>query len=161
MKIVRYAGKDNGEARFGILEGTTVYAAQGDLFDGLTKGEEVGSTDDLTLLAPLVPGKVMAIGLNYVDHVTELDKSRELPTSPVVFMKPPSAVIGPDQAIELVNPEHPTHYEAELVVVIGKTAKDVSEADALNYVFGYTVGNDVSDRTVQYEGGQWIRGKGF
>lgn len=161
MKIVRYAGNDNGEPRFGIQEGTTVYAAQGDLFDGLTKGDEVGSVDDLTLLAPLVPGKVMAIGLNYVDHVTELDKSRQLPTSPVVFMKPPSALIGPGQAIELVNPDNPTHYEAELVVVIGKRAKDVKEEDALDYVFGYTVGNDVSDRTVQYEGGQWIRGKGF
>lgn len=161
MRIVRYAGKDNGDAHYGIQEGTTVYAAQGDLFDGLTKGEEVGSVDDLTLLAPLEPGKVMAIGLNYVDHVTELDKTRELPTSPVVFMKPTSAIIGPDQPIELVHPANPTHYEAELVVVIGKTAKNVSEEDALDYVFGYTVGNDVSDRTVQYEGGQWIRGKAF
>jgi 2-keto-4-pentenoate hydratase/2-oxohepta-3-ene-1,7-dioic acid hydratase in catechol pathway len=103
----------------------------------------------------------MAIGLNYVDHVTELDTTRELPTSPVVFMKPQSSIIGPDQAIELVNPENPTHYEAELVVVIGKTAKNVSEEDALDYILGYTAGNDVSDRTVQYEGGQWIRGKGF
>lgn len=161
MKIVRYSGKDGGEAQFGILKDSTIYAAEGDLFSGLSAGSEVGPVGDVTLHAPVEPGKVMAIGLNYVDHVTELDKSRQLPTSPVVFMKPQSAVIGPDQAIELVNPENPTHYEAELVVVIGKTAKDVSEEDALDYVLGYTAGNDVSDRTVQYEGGQWIRGKGF
>lgn len=161
MKIVRYSSKDGSAAAFGIQEGSSIYAAQGDLFDGLTKGSRVGSVDDVILLAPLEPGKVIAIGLNYVDHVTELDKTRELPTIPVVFMKPTSAIVGPNQAIELVNPDNPTHYESELVVVIGKTAKNVKEEDALDYVLGYTVGNDVSDRTVQYETGQWIRGKAF
>lgn len=161
MKIIRYSGKDSDQVEFGILQDSTVYNAEGDLFSGFTAGQEVGSMDDVTLHAPIEPGKVMAIGLNYVDHVTELDKSRELPTSPVAFMKPTSAIIGPEQAIELVNPDNPTHYEAELVVVIGKTAKNVSEENALDYVLGYTVGNDVSDRTVQYEGGQWIRGKAF
>jgi 2-keto-4-pentenoate hydratase/2-oxohepta-3-ene-1,7-dioic acid hydratase in catechol pathway len=161
MKIIRYSGKNGGDVQFGILQDSTVHAAEGDLFTGLTAGKDVGSLDDVMLHAPIQPGKVMAIGLNYVDHVTELDKTRELPTSPVVFMKPPSSIVGPEQPIELVNPGNPTHYEAELVVVIGKTAKNVSEDDALDYVLGYTVGNDVSDRTVQYEGGQWIRGKGF
>ena len=161
MKIVRYAGKDGGDAQFGILEDSTVYAASGDLFAGLKKGAEVGPVDSVKLLAPIEPGKVIAIGLNYVDHVTELDKDRELPTTPVSFMKPQSAVVGPDEPILLANPENETHYEAELVVVIGKKAKDVSEADALDYVFGYTVGNDVSDRAVQYGDGQWIRGKGY
>lgn len=161
MKIIRFSETNGDDARFGILKDSTVHEAEGDLFSGLTAGAEVGNIADVTLHAPIQPGKVMAIGLNYVDHVTELDKTRELPTSPVVFMKPQSAVIGPDQEIKLVNPENPTHYEAELVVVIGKTATDVSEADALDYVLGYTAGNDVSDRTVQYEGGQWIRGKGY
>lgn len=161
MKIIRYTANNGDAPRFGILQDSTVFEAEGELFDGFTVGAEVGPVDGVTLLAPIEPGKVMAIGLNYVDHVTELDKSRELPTSPVVFMKPQSAIIGPDAAIELVNPDNPTHYEAELVVVIGKTAKNVAEADAFDYVLGYTAGNDVSDRTVQYEGGQWIRGKGF
>lgn len=157
MKIVRYGA----EAHYGILEDETVYAASGDLFDGLSKGDRVGSIDEVQLQAPLDPGKVIAIGLNYVDHVTELDKSRELPTTPVVFMKPPSAIVGPDQPIELAYPENDTHYEAELVVVIGKKAKSVPEADALQYVLGYTAGNDVSDRVQQYGDGQWIRGKGY
>ena len=164
MKIVRYqpsSGSDTAEARYGILEGSTVYAAEGDLFTGLTKGEAVGAVDDLKLLAPVTPGKVIAIGLNYVDHVTENDPTRTIPTSPVVFMKPPSAIIGPGEAIELANPENNTDYEAELVVVIGKKAKDVSEAEALDYVLGYTAGNDVSDRVQQYGDGQWIRAKGY
>jgi 2-keto-4-pentenoate hydratase/2-oxohepta-3-ene-1,7-dioic acid hydratase in catechol pathway len=161
MKIVRYSAKSGGEAQYGILRDSTVYSAEGDLFGGLTEGSKVGSLDDVTLHAPIEPGKVIAIGLNYVDHVTELDKSRELPMTPVMFMKPPSAIIGPGQAIQLAYPENETHYEAELVVVIGKTAKDVAEEDALNYVLGYTAGNDVSDRVQQYGDGQWVRGKGY
>lgn len=161
MKIVRYSAKDGGDVQYGILKDSTVYAAEGDPFGGLKEGPEVGSLDEVTLHAPVEPGKVIAIGLNYVDHVTELDKSRQLPTTPVMFMKPTSAIIGPDQAIELAYPENDTHYEAELVVVIGKTAKNVSEEDALDYVLGYTAGNDVSDRVQQYGDGQWIRGKGY
>lgn len=162
MKIVRYQpSSGSGAARYGILEGSTVYAAEGDLFAGLTRGEAVGDVDDLKLLAPIVPGKVIAIGLNYVDHVTENDPTRTIPTSPVVFMKPPSAIIGPGEAIELAHPENTIDYEAELVVVIGKRAREVREADALSYVLGYTAGNDVSDRVQQFGDGQWIRGKGY
>jgi 2-keto-4-pentenoate hydratase/2-oxohepta-3-ene-1,7-dioic acid hydratase in catechol pathway len=161
MKIVRYSASDSADPRYGIVEGSTVYAATGDLFDGLAKGEEVGTIEDLTLLAPLTPGKVIAIGLNYVDHVTENDPTRTIPTTPVVFMKPTSAIVGPGQPIELAYPENNIDYEAELVVVIGKRARDVSEADALDYVFGYTAGNDVSDRVQQFGDGQWIRGKGY
>jgi 2-keto-4-pentenoate hydratase/2-oxohepta-3-ene-1,7-dioic acid hydratase in catechol pathway len=76
-------------------------------------------------------------------------------------MKPNSAIIGPGENIRLANPENDIHYEAELCVVIGKTATDVDEANALDHVFGYTCGNDVSDRAVQYARGQWIQGKGY
>jgi 2-keto-4-pentenoate hydratase/2-oxohepta-3-ene-1,7-dioic acid hydratase in catechol pathway len=160
MKIVRYqpAGSD---AAFGILEDSTVYAASGDVFSGLTKGDEVGSVDDVTLLAPIEPGKVVAIGLNYLLHVKENDPTRDVPTEPVVFMKPPSSIIGPGETIRLAYPENAIDYEAELVIVMGKTAKDVKKDDALDYVLGYTAGNDVSDRVQQYAGIQWIRGKGY
>lgn len=161
MKIVRYAGKGNGEASFGILEDDTIYALEGDLFGDHHKGAKVGALEGVRLLAPLDPGKIVAIGLNYKDHVTELDPNRKLPEAPVMFMKPQSAVIAPDEPIELANPENETHYEAELVVVIGKKARDVSEEDALGYVLGYTAGNDVSDRKIQYAAGQWIQGKGY
>lgn len=160
MKIVRYqqAGSD---AAFGILEDSTIYAASGDVFEGLTKGNKVGSVDEVTLLAPIEPGKVIAIGLNYLLHVKENNPDQEVPKEPVVFMKPQSAIIGPDQPIELAYPENNIDYEAELVVVIGKKAKNVKKEDALDYVLGYTAGNDVSDRVQQYAGQQWIRGKGY
>jgi len=161
MKIVRYQDSATNAPAFGIVEGATVYAGEGDLFTGLTKGAEAGALNDLEVLAPIEPGKVIAIGMNYLKHVKELDASREVPTEPVVFMKPQSSIIGPGAAIELAYPENDTHYEAELVVVIGKTAKRVSEADALDYVLGYTAGNDVSDRVQQAAGIQWIRAKGY
>ncbi|HEV2127530.1 MAG TPA: fumarylacetoacetate hydrolase family protein [Thermomicrobiales bacterium] len=159
MKIVRY--QQDGGAAYGILEDSTVYAASGDVFDGLTKGEAVGRVDEVKLLSPIEPGKVVAIGLNYILHVKENDPTREVPTEPVVFMKPSSAVIGPGETIELAYPENNIDYEAELVVVMGKTAHRVKQDEALDYVLGYTAGNDVSDRMQQYAGQQWIRGKGY
>lgn len=159
MKIVRYSS-GSGEGQIGILEGSTVYAASGDLFSGLTKGDEVGSVDSVKLLAPIEPGKIVCIGLNYALHAKESGVT-ELPKEPVVFMKPTSAIIGPGDTIEIANVQNNTDYEAELAVVIGKKARDVEEADALNYVLGYTAANDVSDRVLQKGDGQWIRAKGF
>ena len=161
MKIVRYRD-DAGQAKFGILDGETVHAATGDLFgSGLTKGEAVGALDSLTLLTPLAPGKIVCVGLNYAAHVTENDPTRKTPDEPVLFMKPTSALIAHGETIEIANLENNTDYEAELVVVIGKVARDVSEADAPGYIFGFTAGNDVSDRVLQKKDGQWVRAKGF
>lgn len=160
MKVIRYQAESGPQ--FGVYDDPAdVKQATGSIAEGFTAGESVGALDSLQLLAPVEPSKIMAIGLNYVDHVTELDASRVVPESPVIFMKPTSAVIGPGEKIRLVNPENPTHYEAEICVVIGKTATDVEESEALDYVFGYTCGNDVSDRIIQKGNGQWIRGKGF
>jgi 2-keto-4-pentenoate hydratase/2-oxohepta-3-ene-1,7-dioic acid hydratase in catechol pathway len=159
MNIVRYSN-GSGEGQVGILEGSTVYAASGDIFSGLTKGDEVGAVDSVKLLAPIQPGKVVCIGLNYALHAKESGVT-ELPKEPVVFMKPTSAIIGPGDTIEIANPQNNTDYEAELAVVIGKKARDVEEADALSYVLGYTAANDVSDRVLQRGDGQWIRAKGF
>ncbi|MCC6705890.1 MAG: fumarylacetoacetate hydrolase family protein [Thermomicrobiales bacterium] len=159
MKIARYS--TGSGAAYGIVEGDTLFAASGDLLGGLTKGAEVGKVADAKLLAPLDPGKIVCIGLNYALHAKESGVT-ELPKEPVVFMKPPSAVIGPGETIELANPENQTDYEAELAIVIGKKAKDVEPGDALGYIFGYTAANDVSDRNLQFgPGGQWIRAKGF
>ena len=160
MKIVRYRDRDTGAARYGVLEGETVYAASGDPFAGLTKGEAVGQVDSVALLPPIEPGKIVCVGLNYAAHVTESAIS-ELPEEPVLFMKPPSAVIGPGEAIEIAHLDHNTDYEAELAVVIGKEARDVDEADVPRYVLGYTCANDVSDRVLQRKDGQWVRAKGF
>jgi 2-keto-4-pentenoate hydratase/2-oxohepta-3-ene-1,7-dioic acid hydratase in catechol pathway len=159
MKIVRYSA-GAVEAQFGILEEGTVYSASGNPFTGLTRGAAVGSVESVTLLTPIEPGKVVCVGLNYALHVAE-GGDRDIPTEPVIFMKPTSSIVGPGEAVEIANLQNQTDYEAELVVVIGKRARDVSEADAEQYILGYTAGNDVSDRVLQKKDGQWVRAKGF
>ena len=103
------------------------------------------------------PGKIICIGLNYRDHAEE--SGMAIPTSPIIFSKFSTSVIGPDSAIELPAGSSEVDYEAELGVVIGRRAKNVSAADAMNFVFGYTNFNDVSARDMQFADGQWQRGK--
>jgi len=158
MKIVRYP--DNGSPRYGIVEYGTVYQTQGDLFSGLTKGAQVGSMESLTILPPVEPSKIVAVGLNYALHVTENDPNRQVPTEPVLFMKPQTALLGHGGVIEL-PPANRIDHEAEFCIVMGKQASRVSEAEALDYVLGYTCGNDVSHRDFQRKDGQWVRAKGF
>ena len=162
MKIVRYRDGQGGQARYGVVEDGTVYVASGDPFaGGLTKGEAVGAVEGVDLLTPVQPGKIVCVGLNYAAHVTESDPNRPMPEEPVLFMKPPSALVPQGAPIKIVNLEHNTDYEAELVIVIGRTASRVAEAEARQYVLGYTCGNDVSDRVLQRKDGQWVRAKGF
>ncbi len=161
MKIVRYQDATSSEARYGFLEDQTVYAADGDVFSGLTRRDAVGSLDEMTLLTPIQPGKIVCVGLNYAAHVTENDPTRTVPDEPVLFMKPPSALIAHGEPIAIANPGNRTDHEAELVIVIGREARDVTEADAASYVLGYTAGNDVSDRVLQQKDGQWVRAKGY
>jgi 5-carboxymethyl-2-hydroxymuconate isomerase len=110
------------------------------------------------LLAPIRPGKVVAIGLNYRDHVRETNL--EMPTSPLIFAKFPSSVIGPSESIVIEDDlTERVDWEVEMAVVIGRRARGVSRAAALDHVFGYTVANDVSARDLQFNDGQWVRGK--
>jgi 2-keto-4-pentenoate hydratase/2-oxohepta-3-ene-1,7-dioic acid hydratase in catechol pathway len=161
MRIVRYEDPASRSALWGVVEGDNVYAADGNPFTGLTKGTLVGPVSGTSLLAPTVPGKIVCVGLNYAAHVTENDPTRVAPEEPVLFMKPPSAVIGPGAAIEIAHPGNRTDHEAELAVVIGKRGRDIEESDALSFVLGFTAGNDVSDRVLQKKDGQWVRAKGF
>jgi len=114
---------------------------------------------DVRLLAPCLPGKVVCLGLNYRPHAAELNI--KLPELPLLFLKPSTSVIGPGDNIVLPpNPER-IDYEGELGVVIGRTAKNVAEADYADYVLGYTCFNDVTDRVAQVKDGQWTRAKGY
>lgn len=120
----------------------------------LRRGEPVAAP----LRAPLRPSKVVAIGLNYRDHVRET--GGEPPPRPLVFAKFPSSVIGPGEAIVVdAAPTERVDWEVELGVVIGRSVRSVARDDALDHVFGYTVANDVSARDVQFGDGQWVRGK--
>ncbi|MBX5445233.1 fumarylacetoacetate hydrolase family protein [Sphaerobacter sp.] len=160
MKIARFV--EGGQPRLGIVEDGVVYRAEGDLFDpgALRRGDAVGPLDEVELLTPVQPGKIVAVGLNYALHVTENDPTRQVPDEPVLFMKPTSALL-PHGGVILLPPGNRIDHEAELCIVIGRRASRVPEAQALDYVLGYTCGNDVSHRDYQRKDGQWVRAKGF
>ncbi len=157
VRIVRY--EQGGVARLGLVDGDEVRAAGGELFGELLPGERVGPLDDLRLLPPVVPSKIVAVGLNYADHVAESGTAR--PELPVIFLKPPSSLLGHGGTILLPPGADPVDYEAELAVVIGRRARQVPEAEAYDYILGLTCANDVSARNYQRQDGQWVRAKGF
>jgi 2-keto-4-pentenoate hydratase/2-oxohepta-3-ene-1,7-dioic acid hydratase in catechol pathway len=158
VKIVRY--KNDGEILTGVLDGDTVRQARGDMFERLAVGPAAGSLEGIELVAPVHPGKLIAIGLNYRDHV-EQDTDMAVPENPIIFLKPPSAIVGPGAPIVLPNGPEKVDAEAELCIVIGKRCRHVKAADAASVILGYTCGNDVSARDYQYRDGQWVRAKGF
>ena len=165
MKIVRFLDA-NGVERLGQLtsdtaeRGASTRTIDGDLFGAHSVTSETATVDKL--LAPLDPRAILCIGLNYREHAAE--GGHDVPEYPVLFFKYPSTVCNPGDPIILprVEPEA-VDYECELAVVIGKKARNVSKADALDYVLGYTAANDVSGRIWQIKkgGGQWNRGKSF
>lgn len=166
MKLVSY--EKSGKHYIGYLEDDTIQRLDTTLgmVEIIANGDipsTSGTTDDLAdvhLLPPLVPGKILAIGRNYVEHAKELNN--EVPTQPLVFAVIPSAIIGTGDVIEWENDlTSQVDWEGELAVIIGKTARKVAEADALDYVFGYTVANDVSARDLQTSDKQWVRAKGL
>jgi 2-keto-4-pentenoate hydratase/2-oxohepta-3-ene-1,7-dioic acid hydratase in catechol pathway len=118
--------------------------------------------EEAELLAPVRPPHLYAIGLNYAAHVDEfknIDPTRANPKAPICFLCASTAVAAPGQAITIARPDHNTDYEAELVIVMGKRATNVTADQALDYVLGYTCGNDVSDRNYQNQDKQWLRAK--
>ncbi len=121
-------------------------------------GTDLGPAAEATFLAPVRPRKIVAIGLNYRDHIAEA--GLEEPSAPLVFAKFPSSVIGPGETIE-IDPllTARVDWEVELAVVVGRRMRGVAAADALSHVLGYTVANDVSARDLQFGDGQWVRGK--
>ncbi len=121
--------------------------------------EEGVPVEEVRLLPPTVPSKIVAVGLNYRDHAEELGMS--LPEEPLIFLKPPSAVIGPEDHIILPEGVGRVDYEAELAVVMGKTARRVSPDRIREYILGYTCFNDVTARDLQKKDGQWTRSKSF
>ena len=122
-------------------------------------GGESVALEEVKLYAPIArPGKVIGIGLNYEDHAAET--GAEIPEKPIVFAKYPNTITGPGSSIVIPKITEQADYEAELAVVIGKSARNVEAEDALDYVFGYMNANDVSSRDLQFsEGGQWTRSK--
>ena len=146
---------DPGSEQLVVLTGDPIYMPV------QRTGEQVPlDRDDVRLLAPVIPrSKVIGVGRNYAAHAAEL--GNEVPTEPLLFLKPNTSVIGPDDPIVLPTWSNDVHHEAELAVVIGKVTRDVSPERALEQVFGFTVANDVTARDIQRSDDQWTRAKGF
>lgn len=157
MKIIRYA--QGGGVKYGVLDNEQIQIVTGDIFgDFKVNGEKVALLD-VQILPPVVPTKVVCLGLNYLKHAQEI--GFDIPSEPLLFLKPPSSVVGYGSVIRKPPGLSRLDYEAEMAVVIGKTCAGVSTADALTYVLGYTCLNDVSARDYQDKDGQWTRAKGF
>jgi 2-keto-4-pentenoate hydratase/2-oxohepta-3-ene-1,7-dioic acid hydratase in catechol pathway len=158
MRIVRYT--TNGDApKYGWLLDEKVGEIQGNMFGEYRRREAKIPFADVKLVAPCEPSKILCVGRNYVEHAKEL--GNEVPKVPLIFMKPPSSVISNGDAILLPPQSTQVEHEAELVVVIGRPAKNVTAEQAKEYIFGYTIGNDVTARDLQKTDGQWTRAKGF
>ncbi|HZI98538.1 MAG TPA: fumarylacetoacetate hydrolase family protein [Actinomycetales bacterium] len=159
MHIARFTTGD--DPRFGVVEGEQIAVVTGDpLYVPLAPTGERVALDEVRLLAPVIPrSKVVGVGRNYADHATEL--GHELPTKPLLFLKPNTSVVGPDDPIVLPPGSEEVHYEGELAVVIGRICKSVPRARVSEVVLGYTVANDVTARDWQRSDDQWARAKGF
>ncbi len=159
MRIAKFSIA--GEARFGLVDGPELVVFKGHpLFSNHeTTGERI-ALKDVQLLPPTLPtSKIVCIGKNYADHAAEM--GGDAPSEPLIFLKPSTSLIGHGETIVRPAISERVDFEGELAVIIGAFAKDVSEADALNYVWGYTIANDVTARDIQDKDGQWTRAKGF
>ena len=157
MKIVRFTTGDN--IRYGILNGESIQGIEDKPYRYLKTSDHYYQLSQVKLLSPCTPSKIVALGLNYRSHAEEVNAP--LPNAPLIFLKPATAVIGPDDNITYPSTSHRVDYEGELGVVIKKPAWRVSVKDALGYVLGYTCFNDVTARDLQYQDRQWTRAKGF
>jgi 2-keto-4-pentenoate hydratase/2-oxohepta-3-ene-1,7-dioic acid hydratase in catechol pathway len=157
MRVVRIL--HGGTEHFGKLENDQVTLFQGNPIEGAALGAETLEFSDCELLAPVQPSKVICIGMNYAAHAAEISQS--VPDEPLMFFKPISAIIGPNQTIVLPYQSKKVELEAELTVVIGKQAKDITPEQAKDHIFGFTIANDVTARDLQFSDLQWARSKGF
>lgn len=158
MRIVRYQLK-NESPRYGWILEDKIGAIEGDIYGEYRRLEAETTLASLKLLAPAQPSKILCVGRNFVAHAKE--HAAEVPKVPLIFMKPPSAIINPGDTIILPPQSQQIEHEAELVVVIGRRGRNVTAEEAQDYIFGYTVGNDVTARDLQKSDGQWTRAKGF
>jgi 2-keto-4-pentenoate hydratase/2-oxohepta-3-ene-1,7-dioic acid hydratase in catechol pathway len=157
MKFGRF--KKDDRIFYGTAEGDYVREITGDIFGQHTILNKKSALKEVETLAPCVPSKIIAVGLNYRSHAEEV--KMELPEEPILFLKPSTAVIGPEQNICYPAMSKQVDYEGELGVVISKECRSVTIAQATDYILGYTCFNDVTARDLQKKDKQWTRAKGF
>ena len=164
MRIARFTVSD--QIAYGVVDGETadpasltVNAIDGHPFAPFERTSVRLPLADVRLLPPVLPHKVLGIGKNYADHAREMGS--EPPTTPVMFLKPSTTVIGPNESVVLPAQSQHVEFEGEIAVVIGRLARDVPAARVADVVLGYTCANDVTARDLQRIDGQWTRAKGF
>jgi len=159
MKVTKYIRYSTaGKTSYGILEGEDIRELYGSIFAGAKPNARTLKLSDVRVLAPCEPPKVIAVGRNYKSHIA--DRNIDPPKEPGLFWKPSSCIVGTGENIVLPEGANNVHYEAELVVVIGKQGKNIAAAEAQKHIFGVTAGNDVSERDWQKNDLQWFRAKG-
>jgi 2-keto-4-pentenoate hydratase/2-oxohepta-3-ene-1,7-dioic acid hydratase in catechol pathway len=157
VKFVRF--RKNNQITYGLAEAETVQVLNGDPFSKYTKTNESVPLNTVHLLAPCEPSKIVAVGVNYQNHAAEFKK--DLPKEPLLFLKPSTAVLDPQEPIRLPSRSRRVDYEAELAVVIRKRTAKIAPEQTPEFILGYTCINDVTARDLQKEDGQWTRAKGF
>jgi 2-keto-4-pentenoate hydratase/2-oxohepta-3-ene-1,7-dioic acid hydratase in catechol pathway len=136
-----------------------IFRLRGDVFGAPSFDRKPTPRRGVKTLVPVVPGKIIAVGVNYLDHAREMN--RELPKEPLIWLKAPTSLLPDGGKIEIPFPEHRTDFEAELAIVIGRKIRNITPAQAPRYIFGYTAAQDISDRHIQKSDGQWARCKSF
>jgi len=166
MRIVRFTPSEKSgigtDPHYGVLnDKDELLVLKGDpLYTGIVPTETKINLADVKVLAPVLPrSKVVAIGKNYADHAAEMNSA--LPDEPIIFLKPNTAVIGPEETIQWPRMADRIDFEGELAIVIGRICKDVPVERYSDVIFGYTIANDVTARNLQTKDGQWTRAKGF
>jgi 2-keto-4-pentenoate hydratase/2-oxohepta-3-ene-1,7-dioic acid hydratase in catechol pathway len=157
MRVIRFLHE--GVEQFGRLDQDQVVPFAGNPVEGAELTSDSIRLEQITLLAPVSPSKAICIGMNYAAHAAEISQS--VPDEPLMFFKPISAIIGPGETIILPHQSKKVELEAELTVVIGKKAKNITREQAKDHIFGYTIANDVTARDLQFSDLQWARSKGF
>ena len=158
MRIVRYQLASQSPS-FGWVLKDKVGDLEGSPFAQFSRAEAIHSLEEVKLLPPITPTKIICVGRNYAAHAKEHDT--EVPDVPLIFLKPPSTLIAHGETIFLPPQSQRIEHEAELAVVIGKPGRWIPPEEAHDHIFGYTVANDVTARDLQFRDGQWTRGKGF
>ncbi len=158
MRFVRYQTEEKSP-RYGWILKDKIGDIEGDLFGEFRRLDATTPLDEVKLLAPSQPSKILCVGRNYAAHAKE--HNAEMPKLPLIFFKPPSAINNPNDAIILPHQSQQVEHEAELVVVIGKRGRNIIAENAKEHILGYTIGNDVTARDLQRADRLWTRGKGF
>mgnify|MGYP006266880175 CR=1 FL=1 len=166
MRIVRFSPPTNAgigtDPHFGVLNDQgEILVIKGDpMYSGIVPTEKKLSIDEVRLLAPVIPrSKVVCVGKNYADHAAEMNSA--VPDEPIIFLKPNTAVIGPEDTIVWPAMAPSIDYEGELAIVISRICKDVPKEKYADVIYGYTIANDVTSRDLQKRDGQWMRAKSF